>query len=89
MAVAPRKLAAPITVIVMMLVAVPFVIGSLRQSGAGQRLFIGVLFGVGFYLVNEVTSSTGLIYGLSPVVTAFLPTAAVAVLVAVRLRSMR
>lgn len=84
-----RKLAAPITVIVMMLVAVPFVIGSLRQSGAGQRLFIGVLFGVGFYLVNEVTSSTGLIYGLSPVVTAFLPTAAVAVLVAVRLRSMR
>jgi len=84
-----RKLATPITVIVMMLVAVPFVTGSLRQGGAGQRLFVGVLFGVGFYLINEVTSSTGLIYGLSPVVTAFLPTAAVAVLVAIRLRSMR
>ncbi len=84
-----RKLAAPVTVIVMMLVAVPFVIGSLRQGGAGQRLFVGVLFGVGFYLVNEVTSSTGLIYGLSPALTAFLPTLTVAALVGLRLRSMR
>lgn len=84
-----RKIAAPITVIVMMLVAVPFVIGPLRASGAGQRLFIGVLVGVGFYLVNEVTASTGLIYGLSPAVTAFLPTAVVAALVAARLRLMR
>lgn len=84
-----RKIAAPITVIVMMLVAVPFVIGPLRASGAGQRLFIGVLVGVGFYLINEVTASSGLIYGLSPVVAAFLPTVVVAALVAARLRLMR
>lgn len=84
-----RKVAAPFTVLVMMLVAVPFVIGPTRQSGAGQRLFIGVLVGVGFFMVNEITASTGLIYGMRPVLAAFLPTLAVAALTFVRLRTMR
>ncbi|MBR9814147.1 LPS export ABC transporter permease LptG [bacterium] len=84
-----RKVSVPVTVLVMMLVAVPFVIGSNRQAGAGQRLFVGVMVGVGFYMVNEVTASTGLLYGLSPALSAFLPTAAVALIVALRLRTMR
>lgn len=84
-----RKVSVPVTVLVMMLVAVPFVIGSTRNTGAGQRLFIGVMVGVGFYMVNEVTASTGLLYGLSPALSAFLPTAVVALLVALRLRTMR
>lgn len=84
-----RKVSVPVTVLVMMLVAVPFVMGSARQTGAGQRLFIGVMVGVGFYMLNEVTASTGLLYGLSPVLSAFLPTAVVALMVALRLRTMR
>ena len=84
-----RKIAAPFTVLVMMLVAVPFVIGPSRQSGAGQRLFIGVMVGVGFFMVNEMTASTGLLYGMSPMLAAFLPTAVVAGLTMLRLRTMR
>ena len=36
-----RKLVAPITVMAMMLFAVPFCLGSQRGGGAGQRLLIG------------------------------------------------
>lgn len=69
-----RKLMAPVTVMAMMLFAVPFVMGSLRDSGAGQRLLFGVLVGVAFYMVNEVTASTGQLNGWPPLVSAGLPT---------------
>lgn len=69
-----RKLAMPITVIVMSLVAVPFVSGSRRSGGAGQRLFVGIMVGVGFFLLNEIVASSGQVYGLPPYVTALLPT---------------
>ncbi len=76
-----RKLAAPLTVIVMTLVAVPFVLGSQRTGGAGQRLFIGIMLGVGFYLLNEIVANSGQVYGLPPWLTALLPTAVVGALV--------
>ena len=69
-----RKLVAPLTVMAMMLFAVPFVMGSLRDSGTGQRLLFGVLVGVAFYMVNEVTANTGQISGWPPALSAGLPT---------------
>lgn len=69
-----RKLAAPLTVIVMTLVAVPFVLGSQRAGGAGQRLFLGIMLGVGFYLLNEIVQNSGQVYGFPPWLTATLPT---------------
>lgn len=71
-----RKLVAPVTVIAMMLFAVPFVMGSLRSSGTGQRLLFGILVGVAFYMVNEVTANTGQISGWPPLLSAALPTLA-------------
>lgn len=70
-----RKLALPLTVIVMTLVAVPFVLGSQRGGGAGQRLFLGIMLGVGFYLLNEIVQNSGQVYGLPPWLAALLPTA--------------
>ncbi|HSW15425.1 MAG TPA: LPS export ABC transporter permease LptG [Solimonas sp.] len=69
-----RKLVAPLTVMVMMLFAVPFVMGSLRDSGTGQRLLFGILVGVAFYMANEVTANTGQLNGWPPLLSAGLPT---------------
>jgi lipopolysaccharide export system permease protein len=69
-----RKLVEPLTVMSLMLFAVPFVFGSLRNSGAGLRLMIGVLIGVGFYVINEVTANFGQLYGWSPAIAASAPT---------------
>lgn len=68
-----RKLMAPVTVMAMMLFAIPFVLGSLRSSGAGQRLLIGILVGVGFYVINEVSGNLGQIYHWPPFLAAAVP----------------
>lgn len=69
-----HRLIAPLTVVAMAIFAVPFAFGSLRGSGAGQRLLIGILLGVGFYVVNRVSLSLGQIYGWHPAFAALAPT---------------
>jgi lipopolysaccharide export system permease protein len=80
-----RKVMAPFTVMAMMLFAIPFVLGPLRNTGAGQRLFVGVLIGLAFYVVNEVTANTGQLYGWNPLVSAGAPTLAFALVAVWRL----
>lgn len=81
-----HKLIEPLTIMAMAAFAVPFAFGSLRDSGAGQRLLLGILMGVGFYVVNRVSLSLGQIYGWSPLLAAGGPTAAWAAIAAFRIR---
>lgn len=84
-----RKVIAPLTVMAMMLFAVPFVLGPLRNTGAGQRLFVGVLVGLAFYVINEVSANSGQLYGWNPLVAAGAPTLALAVIGLWRLSRVR
>lgn len=81
-----RKLITPITVMAMMLFTIPFVMGPLRSTGAGQRLLVGVLIGVSFYVVNEVAANAGQLYGWAPPLSASLPSALLILLALWRLR---
>lgn len=63
----------PLSSLVMLLLAIPFVFGSLRSGSTGQRLFVGLLVGVGFYIFNRTMNHLGLVYGLSPFLSATLP----------------
>ena len=58
----------------MMLLAVPFIFGSLRSVGIGLRITVGGLLGIGFYLFNAVFGRVALVYHLSPFLGAVLPT---------------
>lgn len=69
-----RNVVTPFTVWILVLFALPFAFGSLRSASAGQRLFMGGLFGLLFFLVNEIVASTGPVYGIPPWVAASLPT---------------
>jgi len=84
-----RKLVEPLTVMVMMLFAVPFVVGTLRDAGAGQRLLAGVLVGIVFYVMNKVSVSVGDLYQWPAPMAAGLPTAVLGVLALWRLRLAR
>ena len=74
-----RKLMVPFTVLAMTFFAVPFVFGSMRDSGMGQRLFLGVLIGVAFFVINEVSLSMGQLFGWPAIVGAGLPSLALVV----------
>ena len=67
------RITAPLAGLVMLFLAVPFVFGSLRNVGAGQRLLVGVMVGIGFQLLVQILSHTGQVYGIHPVVSALLP----------------
>ena len=57
----------------MLLLAVPFVFGSLRSVSIGQRVFLGVIVGVSFHLMNRLFSYTALVYDINPLLAVSLP----------------
>jgi lipopolysaccharide export system permease protein len=69
-----QKLVAPLTTVVMMVLAVPFVFGHQRSGGIGGRLFTGILIGLAFFVVSRGFGYFGLLYGLPAVLGALLPT---------------
>jgi lipopolysaccharide export system permease protein len=64
------------TIVVMPVLALTFVLGSSRSSGAGGRLMIGVLIGLAYYLASEMIASSGEVYNLNPALVTWLPTLA-------------
>jgi lipopolysaccharide export system permease protein len=64
-------------VIVVTLLALPFVFGPLRTTGAGTRTVIGVLLGVVFFLITRTVENGGQLFGLNPILIGWLPTAAI------------
>jgi lipopolysaccharide export system permease protein len=69
-----RHIVTPFTIWVLVIFALPFAFGSLRSAGAGQRLFMGGLSGLLFFLINRIIASAGPVYGLPPWFAASLPT---------------
>ncbi|MBE9526243.1 MAG: LPS export ABC transporter permease LptG [Proteobacteria bacterium] len=68
------KIIAPFSIAAMLLFAVPFVFDSSRTNNAGNRLMIGVFIGVIFTIANKVVAQFGLVYSLSPFISASLVT---------------
>ncbi len=68
-----RKIVQPITVAVMLLVALSFIFGPLRSVSMGARIMMGVATGILFYISNEVMGSMSLVYQLPPLFGAVMP----------------
>jgi len=84
-----QRFATVVSVPLMVLVALPFVFGSVRSAGAGARLVIGVLIGLGYNLASETLASSGQVFGLEPVLTAMLPLAALGLIIVVGVAKVR
>ena len=67
------KVIAPLVTLVMLFLSAPFVFGSLRSVGIGQRLFMGSLMGSGFFLLNRAFSFMAAAYDLNPLFAAAFP----------------
>ncbi|MEG3766208.1 LPS export ABC transporter permease LptG [Alteromonas sp. 14N.309.X.WAT.G.H12] len=68
-----RKLLQPVSIAVMLLMALSFIFGPLRSVTMGARVIMGVLTGFGFFITNEMFGPLSLVYSLPPVVGAILP----------------
>lgn len=81
-----RKVFQPISVAVMILMALSFIFGPLRSVSMGARVIMGVLTGFGFFIANEVFGPLSLVYQLPPALGAILPSILFAIVAAVLLK---
>lgn len=81
-----NKVVAPLTTGVMVVLAIPFVFTQLRSSGVGLRLLVGIMAGLAFFVFSRGLGYTGLLYGVSPVIGAVLPTVVFFIMAIVLLR---
>jgi len=68
-----RKLAYPFTLLVMLTIAAPISFMQTRRGGVGAKVFLGILLGTGFFMINQLALNVSLLYNWSPVVTALFP----------------
>jgi lipopolysaccharide export system permease protein len=71
------RIARLFAVIVVTLLALPFVFGPLRTTGAGTRTVVGVLLGVVFFLLTRTIENGGQLFNLNPALVGWLPTAVI------------
>jgi lipopolysaccharide export system permease protein len=79
-----RKVFQPVSIAVMMLLALSFVFGPLRSVTMGARILSGVIAGFAFYISSEFFGPLSLVYQVPPVLGALAPSV-VFMLVAVML----
>lgn len=68
-----KKITGPLSILVMMLIAMPFVFGNRRAGNAGGRLVLGIMFGMAYYIASEMLSNLGQVYHVPVLLSAFTP----------------
>jgi lipopolysaccharide export system permease protein len=68
-----RKILQPIAIGSLVLVAISFIFGPLREGTMGFRIFIGVIVGIVFRTTQDLLGPASLVFGFSPIVAALAP----------------
>lgn len=68
-----HKFIYPLATGVMILLAVPLVLGQLKSASLGARLVVGVIVGIAFHVISQAAGQLGLVYGLSAAFSATMP----------------
>src|SRR5688572_24154760 len=65
----------PLNVLALCQAAVPFAFGLLRSGGAGKRLFLGIVFALGFYMLQKLSTNLAGVYKFDYRIAYVLPPA--------------
>lgn len=68
-----KKLVYPFAALVMIALALPFALTHERMGGVSVKVFLGVMLGVGFHLLNGLFSNLGVINSWNPALAALTP----------------
>ena len=67
-----KKIIKPISVAVMMLLALSFIFGPLRSVSMGIRVIIGISFGFLFYITDNLFAQVSIVIGIYPLIGSLL-----------------
>jgi lipopolysaccharide export system permease protein len=62
-----------LVIVSLLLIAISFVFGPLRESSMSLRVFTGLLFGIGLKFVQDLLAPASLVYGFHPFLAIILP----------------
>lgn len=68
-----QRIFAPISALIMILLAIPFVFGPLRSATMGLRMLAGIVLGFVFHIFNQFVGPMSNVYQIPPVLAAMLP----------------
>jgi lipopolysaccharide export system permease protein len=68
-----KKLTYPFAAFVMLALALPFAYLHARAGGVSLKIFIGIMIGVGFHLLNSLASTLGILNTWPPLATILAP----------------
>lgn len=68
------KIITPFATIVMLILAVPFVFKESRSGSLGKSLFLGIMVGLAFFIMNKAFGYFVTIFSIPPILGAALPT---------------
>ena len=71
-----KKLFYPLATLVMMALALPFAYMQARAGMVGVKVFLGIMLGVFFHMLNNLFSHIGLLQNWAPLVSAVMPSIA-------------
>jgi len=69
-----QRLFQPVTTVVMMILAIPFIFGPLRSSTMGSKLLVGATMGFSFHIINQFFGPVSQVYQIPPIIAAVGPT---------------
>lgn len=68
-----KKILQPLSIFGLILIGASFIFGPLRSVSMGQRLFSGVLVGIGYKLTLDLLGPAGLVLGITPFFANLIP----------------
>ncbi len=81
-----NKIMYPLAAVAMMIMAIPFALGSARAGGVGVKIVMGIMLGLVFHFAGRLFSHMGLLYDWPSLPSAAVPTAIVALIAFAGLR---
>ena len=68
-----EKLFKPISTIIMLFLAMPFIFGRERSSNISKRIVLGLFIGIIFFIVTSILPNLGMVLGIAPFINVLLP----------------
>ena len=80
-----KRLVKPITLVAMILMAMLFIFGSIRDATLGRKIFFGVAIGLSFELIFRIGSALALSFDFSPLLSTFVPAIVIMIIATIAL----
>ena len=68
-----EKIFKPLSTIIMLFLAMPFIFGRHRSANMSKRIVLGLFIGIIFFIVTSILPNLGMVFGINPFINVLFP----------------